>query len=98
MQDKYRFTGKQITHYDNGKYYKLYQIQALRNFRYVDKGAIGGWIEKSSNLSHDGSAWIFNDDKVYGDAFVSHNAEISGDAKISGCVVLSNNSDVVFTN
>ena len=29
----------------------LYRIEALKDFRYVKKGDLGGWIEKEDNLS-----------------------------------------------
>lgn len=33
----------------------LYRIVALRNFGLVDKGDLGGYIEKEDNLSHKGN-------------------------------------------
>ena len=50
---------------------KLYRIQALKDFNGVKSGDIGGYIEKDSNLSQSGNAW------VYGDALVSGNAWVS---------------------
>ena len=35
---------------------KLYRIQALRNVRIgVKTGAVGGYVEKEANLSHEGA-------------------------------------------
>ena len=48
---------------------KLFRIKALVAFGNVEKGELGGFIEKEDNLSHDGDAW------VYGDAQVSGNAD-----------------------
>ena len=62
----------------------LYRIQALRNFSNVHKGDKGGYIEKESNLSHEGYAWVSGDAQVYGDAQVFGDAWVSGDAQVSG--------------
>ena len=53
---------------------KLFRIKALVAFGNVEKGELGGFIEKEDNLSHDGNAW------VYGDARVSGDAQVYGDA------------------
>ena len=62
----------------------LYQIQALRDFGTVLKGDLGGWIEKESNLSQDGNAWVSGNALVCGDAIVSGNALVYGDAIVYG--------------
>ena len=62
----------------NGK--RLYRIKALRAFGNVNKGDIGGYVEKEDNLSHNGNAWVYNDAKVFGNAKVYDNAWVSGDA------------------
>jgi len=49
----------------------LYRIKALISFGIIDKGTIGGWIEKEENLSHKGNAWVSGNARVYGDARVS---------------------------
>ena len=54
----------------------LHHIIALRSFGKVKEGELGGWIEKESNLSHEGDCWIYNDAIVYG------NAEVCGNAKV----------------
>ena len=48
----------------------LYRIRALIAFGDVDAGELGGWVEKESNLAHDGDAWVYGDARVYGDAEV----------------------------
>ena len=50
----------------------LHRIRAVRDFGDVKAGDLGGWIEKESNLSNDGDAWV------------SGNAEVSGNARVSG--------------
>src|SRR3990167_6308798 len=57
---------------------KLYQIKALESFGNVSKDDLGGYIEKESNLSMEGNAWI------YGDAWISGNAQIYDNARIFG--------------
>lgn len=77
---KYEFTGETkellgIT---------LRRIRAIKSFVDVKAGDIGGWIEKDSNISHDGNAWVSGDAWVYGNAVVSGNAWVSGDARVYG--------------
>ena len=52
---------------------KLFRIRALVEFGDVEAGELGGYVEKESNLGHDGNAW------VYGDALVSGDARVCGD-------------------
>ena len=56
----------------------LHRIRALRDIPSVKvkSGALGGWIEKESNLTQYGDAW------VSGNAIVSGNAKVSGDAEV----------------
>ncbi len=62
----------------------LYQIKAEETKNGINKGDLGGWIEKKENLSMFGDAWVSGDAWVFGDAKVSGNALVSGDAKVSG--------------
>lgn len=50
----------------------LYRIRALKNFRNVKKGDLGGYVEKESNLSQTGDAWIYDDAKVMDNAIVKN--------------------------
>ena len=59
---------------------KIFQIRALIKFGNIDAGELGGWIEKESNLSHDGNAWVYGNAEVYGNARVYGDAEVSGNA------------------
>ena len=61
----------------------LYRIRACVSFTTISGdeikvGDLGGWVEKESNLSHEGKSWICGNAKIWG------NAEIWGDAKICG--------------
>lgn len=84
---------------------KLFRIKALVAFGNVEKGELGGFIEKEDNLSHDGDAWVFgnarvsgnarvyDDAQVYGDAWVFGNAEVYGNAQVSGDARVYGNAD-----
>ena len=63
---------------------KLFRIKALVAFGNVEKGELGGFIEKEDNLSHDGNAWVYGNAQVYGNAWVYGDAQVSGDARVSG--------------
>ena len=67
---KYELTEETITLF---KDYMLYRIKALRDFGDIKAGDLGGYIEKESNLSHNGDAWLYEDAMVYGDAQVYSN-------------------------
>ena len=56
---------------------KLFRIVSLTEFGNIKKGEKGGFIEKETNLEHDGDAW------VYGDARVSVRADFSAKIKTS---------------
>ncbi|WP_298481611.1 hypothetical protein [uncultured Ruminococcus sp.] len=75
---KFELTNESIIH--NGR--KLYRIKALINFSDVAAGDFGGYIEKKTNLSQNGEAWVYGDAMVYGDARVYGDAKVCGDANI----------------
>ena len=67
---------------------ELFRIKALISFSDVEKGELGGYVEKEENLSHSGNAWVYDDARVYGNAWVSGNAEVS---KLNDYIVFKNN-------
>ena len=79
MSKKYSLTENKIEWY--GK--TLFQIKAEISFRNVNKGDLGGYIEKEKNLNQDGDAWVSGDAWVYGDAQVYGDAWVYGDAQVS---------------
>ena len=87
---KYKFTGKTKEHLNR----TLHQIEAVRDFGNVKKGAIGGWIEKESNLSHGGECWVYNDAKIFGNAQVFGNAWVCGYAEVCGNAKVFGNAQV----
>lgn len=72
----------------------LHRIIALRSFGEVKEGELGGWIEKESNLSHEGDCWIYNDAVVYGDAKVCDDAIVYSNAKVCGNAIICGNAEV----
>lgn len=73
---------------------KLFRIKALISFGNVKSGDLGGYVEKESNLSHDGNAWVYGDAKVCGDAKVYGNAWVYGNAKVFGNAEVYGNAEV----
>ena len=79
---------------------KLYRIQALKDFKGVKSGDIGGYIEKESNLSQYDNAWVYGDAQVYdnakvfGNAWVCGNAQVSDDAQVYGYAQVSDYAQV----
>ena len=67
---------------------ELFRIKALISFSDVEKGELGGYVEKEENLSHSGNAWVYGDARVYGNARVSGDAEVS---KLNDYIVFKNN-------
>ena len=84
MEKKYEFSEETLEVGDH----ILHRIKAIRSFSDVKEGDLGGWIEKESNLSHDGNCWIynnakaFNNAKVYGDAVLYNEASIYDSAHV----------------
>lgn len=72
MQPKFEFTGETKTVMGH----TLQRIHALRSFGNVNKGDLGGWLEKEENLSHERSSWVSGGARVFGDAQVFPNALI----------------------
>ena len=52
---KYKLTKNSIEVF--GK--KLFQIQATASFGNVERGELGGYIEKEENLSQENNAWVY---------------------------------------
>ena len=73
---------------------KLYRIQALKSFNDVEKGDLGGYIQKHQNLSHDGNCWVYDSAKVFGEALVEDNAEIHNQATIYGSALIAHDAKI----
>jgi hypothetical protein len=81
------------------------QIKALKTFtlydgRTITAGTLGGTIASPRSLSQSGTAWVFPNGKIEGNAFVSGNAlvatggEVLGNAKVYGNATIGNNGTV----
>ena len=73
--------------------HKLFRIKALVAFGDVEKGELGGFIEKEDNLSHDDNAWVYGNAQVSGNAWVSGNAQVFDNAQVSGNAQVFDNAD-----
>ena len=47
---------------------KLFRIKALISFGNIEEGEIGGYVEKETNLSSYGNAWVSGNARIYGNA------------------------------
>ena len=78
----------------------LHRIKALISFDGVEKGELGGWIEKEENLSQEGNAWVCDnayvtgDAQVYGNAWVLGNVWVRDNAQIYGNALIRDNAQV----
>jgi hypothetical protein len=61
----------------------------LTQIQRVSDGVFGGWIEKESNLSQDGTCFVYGDAVVYDNARVCDNAQVYGNAWVYGNAVVS---------
>lgn len=52
--------------------------------RKIEKGTLGGWIEKEDNLSQEGIAWVAGEASVYGKGHVWGAAVVSENASVDG--------------
>ena len=77
----------------------LYRIRALRDFITVNGGIVlknelGGYVESESNLSQEGTCWIFDNAKVFDDAKVLDDAFVCNTAEVFENAVIRNNARV----
>lgn len=80
----------------------VHRIRALINIpRYgVKVGDLGGFVEKESNLSHNGDCWVFNNAfiygraRIYGDARIYDNARVFGNAFVFGNACVYGNARI----
>lgn len=74
--------------------YRAYRIRALRDFGFVKKGEIGGYIQYASNLSQEGNCWVnensagFGNVRITDDAYVKDSI-ITGFVRVRGYSVVS---------
>lgn len=90
MDKKYKLTDETIL--VDG--HTLHRIQALRAFRDIEAGELGGFIEGEDNLSHEGNCWVFDDAKVYDHARVNDDAIVFDEAKVYGRAMIGDYASV----
>lgn len=63
---------------------RLYRIRALTDFGFVSKGEIGGYVEKTTNMSSfvGDSCWLYKNSKVYGDGYITDNVILTDQAEV----------------
>lgn len=88
--DKYKLTDETII--ING--HILHRIQALKDFNFVAKGDLGGFVESEKNLSHKGDCWIYDNAKVYDNALITKDAQIYDRAEIFDSASITDLVDV----
>src|SRR5260363_377882 len=91
MSKKYELLKEDCIEHDGRT---LYRIRALRDFKYVGIGQLGGYIEKEENLSHEGEAWVFDNARVFGDARVFSNARVFSSTQVYGDAWVYDNARV----
>lgn len=80
----------------------LHRIKALIDFGDVKAGELGGYVEKETNLSQYGGAWVYRHAQVYGNAWVFDNALVCGnaevydDAEVYGNAWVCSNADYIY--
>jgi len=77
----------------------LYRIRSLIEFvatngLVVEKGDLGGWIEKPHNLSQYGLCWVTQNAEVFDDARIIDNALVDDQARVFGCAICRDSSVV----
>ena len=76
----------------------LYRIRALKNFRNVKAGDLGGWVSGKYNLSQEGECWIYDEAKCMDNARMYHNSAMYNNAvmcdfsEMHGCSEMHNYS------
>lgn len=83
---------KDLSKVENG--ITIYRIEALKDFSDVNKGELGGWIEKEDNLSQIGDCWVYDNACLFNDVAVKNNARIFGNATIRHDVIIWGNANI----
>jgi len=62
----------------------LHRIKALRPFKGVIAGELGGYVEADRNLYHENDSWVADEAKVFGSANIGGAARVTGNAQVYG--------------
>lgn len=98
MCKKYELLENDTIINEEGK--KLYRIKALKQlngyydvdkgYRSVNVGDLGGYIERETNLSHEGNCWIYDKAQSFDEARVRDNAIMACNSKICNKATILN--------
>jgi carbonic anhydrase/acetyltransferase-like protein (isoleucine patch superfamily) len=73
----------------------VYRIKALKNFKNIEYGQIGGYIKSADSLSQEGDCWVGGDSMVYGNAKVIDNGFVCRQARVYDNAIISDNASVL---
>lgn len=65
-------------------YYRIKSLKTFKNFREIQKGDTGGYVQDYYNLSQKGKCWICDNAHVSGKAVISENAIVIDNARVFG--------------
>lgn len=87
MNKKFELTGRTALSPSGETLYRIRALVDIPHFR-VKSGDLGGFVEKESNLSQEGNAWIKSDAKVWGDSRIYGDVIIELGALIKNSTIL----------
>lgn len=96
MEKKYELTDK-IRIFEGRR---LHRIRALKPFKSVRYGDLGGWVEFEDNLSQFGDCWLYGESvacdcsRVEGNAMLADYAIVSQNADVAGNAIVRDNSRI----
>ena len=93
MKQKYGITG--IVHPEKPNLFRIRAVRDIPRFN-VKAGDLGGYVQNSWNLSHEGDCWVGDNARVFRDATVSGNARVYGNAQVYDHAHISGNSRVFW--
>ena len=72
----------------------LHRIKALKDFRNVRKGDIGGYVQKEKNLSQEGNCWIYDNAKAMDSSRIYDNSEMHDNSVMHENSIMFDNSEI----
>lgn len=76
----------------------LFRIRALRDFSFLSKGDMGGYVQSEANLSQEGNCWIDPTSVVLENAVVEGNVELDREASIRGETHIDGDAQIFYAN
>ena len=70
----------------------LYRIRALKDFRDVEAGDLGGWIQSENNLSQKGDCWVYDEAKCMDYAKIYDNSTMHNNSVMCDFSEIHDNS------